>query len=197
MPPKPIVLTLDHGDHGVYQYAYPALKRYEFHFVVFLITRWAPVHTVFYMGKSDVLDMLKSGLAELGSHTRNHVDLHKVSPIRTLYEVCVSKRDIKKLFDYNATSFCFPFGGHTKIAIGIKSIRVCYGDDDGWVRQWESRPLSLEEDQGRWHGRASKFHFKGYRFVCSVVCGKTQRSFVPFRERRLENSYVCSVCISS
>lgn len=124
MPPKPIVLTLDHGDHGVYQYAYPALKRYEFHFVVFLITRWAPVHTVFYMGKSDVLDMLKSGLAELGSHTRNHVDLHKVSPIRTLYEVCVSKRDIKKLFDYNATSFCFPFGGHTKIAIA--ALRV-YG----------------------------------------------------------------------
>jgi peptidoglycan/xylan/chitin deacetylase (PgdA/CDA1 family) len=124
MPPKPIVLTFDDGDRGVYQYAYPVLQRYRFHFVVFLITRWTPFHTTFYMGKNDVLEMLKSGLVELGSHTRNHVNLEKASPIGTFYEICVSKRDIEELFDYDVTSFCFPFGGHTKIAIA--ALRV-YG----------------------------------------------------------------------
>ena len=68
-------------------------------------------------------EMLKSGLVELGSHTRNHVNLQKVSPIKTLYEVLISKRDIEKLFGYDATSFCFLFGGHPKIAIA--ALKLC------------------------------------------------------------------------
>jgi len=122
MPPKPIVLTFDDGDYGVYKYAYPVLKKYNFHFVVFLLTRWIPIHTNFYMGKKEILEMLDSELVEIGAHTRNHVNLKKASPIKTLYEVCTSKRDIKELLNYDTTSFCFPFGGYDKFAIATLKI---------------------------------------------------------------------------
>jgi len=38
MPKKPIVLTFDDGNKGVYQYAFQILKKYNFRFVIFLIT---------------------------------------------------------------------------------------------------------------------------------------------------------------
>ncbi|MCC6483571.1 MAG: polysaccharide deacetylase family protein [Armatimonadetes bacterium] len=37
-PEKSVVLTFDDGYEGVYRYAYPLLKRYGFHAVVFLVT---------------------------------------------------------------------------------------------------------------------------------------------------------------
>jgi len=123
MPAKPIVLTFDDGDQGVYQYAYPILQKHGFHFVLFVITRWTTVHTAFYMEKADILDMLRSGLVEVGSHTRNHVNVLKAFPLRTLWEVCISRSDIRRLLNYDATSFCFPSGGHNKIA--ITALRIC------------------------------------------------------------------------
>jgi peptidoglycan/xylan/chitin deacetylase (PgdA/CDA1 family) len=117
LPAKPIVLTFDDGDHGVYQYAYPVARQYGFPFVVFLITRWTTVHTTFYMSNSEVSELVSSNLVELGSHTENHVNLDKASFMRTFYEIRESKKEVKKLFDYDITSFCYPFGNYTKVAM--------------------------------------------------------------------------------
>lgn len=35
----------------------------------------------------------------------------------TFYEIRESKKEVKKLFDYEITSFCYPFGGYTKVAM--------------------------------------------------------------------------------
>jgi peptidoglycan/xylan/chitin deacetylase (PgdA/CDA1 family) len=117
MPEKPIVLTFDDGDHNVYQYAYPIAKRHGFPFVVFLITRWTPVNTTFYMSKSEVSELVGSGLVELGSHTKNHVNLGEASLASTFYEIRESKKEIRGLFGYEATSFCYPFGEYTRAAM--------------------------------------------------------------------------------
>lgn len=119
MPQKPIVLTFDDGDYGVYKYAYPVLKERKFHFVVFLITRYINVKTRFYLKKSQILEMLNSGLCEIGSHTRDHVNLKKCSLPTLYYEISASTSDIKNLLHYTPTSFCYPFGGYTPISIEV------------------------------------------------------------------------------
>jgi peptidoglycan/xylan/chitin deacetylase (PgdA/CDA1 family) len=110
MPTKPIVLTFDDGDSGVYKYAYPILKEYKFHFVVFLITRYTPFHTNFYMNKNEIAEMLKSGLVEVGSHTRDHINLKNSSLAKIVYEIGSSTKDIKNYLNYISTSFCYPDG---------------------------------------------------------------------------------------
>ncbi|MGB9694552.1 MAG: polysaccharide deacetylase family protein [Caldisericaceae bacterium] len=119
MPQKPIVLTFDDGDQGVFQYAYPLLKEHHFHFVLFLITRYINRNTHFYMKRSEILEMLNSGLCEVGSHTRDHVNLGKRSKAIILYEVGSSTSDIKKYLSYTPTSFCYPFGGYSYTAIQV------------------------------------------------------------------------------
>jgi peptidoglycan/xylan/chitin deacetylase (PgdA/CDA1 family) len=119
MPKKPIVLTFDDGDYGVYKYAYPVLREKNFHFVVFLITRYLNKHTSFYMNKNDVLEMLDSRLCEVGSHTRDHVNLKKCYSSTMFYEISTSTSDIKKSLHYVPTSFCYPFGGFTNASIKV------------------------------------------------------------------------------
>ena len=84
---------------------------------MFLITRWTAVHTTFYMSNSEVSELVSSKLVELGSHTENHVNLDTASFMATFYEIRESKKEVKKLFDYDVTSFCYPFGNYTKVAM--------------------------------------------------------------------------------
>jgi peptidoglycan/xylan/chitin deacetylase (PgdA/CDA1 family) len=111
MPPKPIVLTFDDGDYGVYKYAYPVLEKYKFKSILFLITKYVKYHTHFYMQRYEIEEMMKSGLFEIGSHTVDHVNLARISPEKALFELQQSKEDIKNYLNYDATSFCYPSGG--------------------------------------------------------------------------------------
>lgn len=122
-PKKPIVLTFDDGDKGVFKYAFPILKKYKFYFVIFLITKYTNYHTNFYMNKDEILEMVRSSLVEVGSHTRDHVNLKKVDYKKAYFEICSSKSDIKKYAGLNTTSFCYPFGGYSETA--IKALKYC------------------------------------------------------------------------
>lgn len=119
MPKKPIVLTFDDGDKGVYQYAFPILKKYNFKFVIFLITKYTPMHTHFYMNEKEVKEMLDSGLCEVGTHTRDHVNLKKASILTKIYEIKSCTNDIKKMFGFSPTSFCYPFGGFDMESVSL------------------------------------------------------------------------------
>jgi peptidoglycan/xylan/chitin deacetylase (PgdA/CDA1 family) len=117
MPKNPIVLTFDDGDAGVYQYAYPILKKHNFKFVVFLITKFLRFNTNFYMKRSQVKEILNSGLCEAGSHTCDHINLQRASKDFAYYEISQSKKDIEKYLSFDATSFAYPGGRFSDEAI--------------------------------------------------------------------------------
>jgi len=119
MPKKPIVLTFDDGDKGIYQYAFPILKKYNFKFVIFLITKYTPMHTHFYMNEKEVKEMLDSGLCEVGTHTRDHVNLKKAPILTKIYEIKSCTNDIKKMFGFSPTSFCYPCGGFDRESVSL------------------------------------------------------------------------------
>lgn len=78
MPTKPLILTFDAGYSNVFCYAFPTLRKYKFKFVIFPITKYLFIDTSMYLSPEEIREMLKSGLVEVGSHTRDHIDLKKV-----------------------------------------------------------------------------------------------------------------------
>lgn len=71
LPDKPVFIVFDDARAGVYRYAYPILKKYNFPFVVYVIGR--VVGDKGFMTWEQMKEMIESGLCELGSHT---YDLH-------------------------------------------------------------------------------------------------------------------------
>ena len=123
MPLKPIILTFDDGYSNVFRYAFPTLGKYKFKFVIFPITKYLFIDTSMYLSQEKIKEMLKSGLSEIGSHTRDHVSLKKVPNSIAYFEICQSKNDIKKFLNYDATSFCYPFGEYNGFT--IETLRKC------------------------------------------------------------------------
>ena len=52
---------------------------------------------------------LKSGM-EIGSHTRNHVNLNGLSRAQALVEIAGSKNDLQTAFGCDVRHFCYPYG---------------------------------------------------------------------------------------
>jgi len=70
IPPKSIVLTFDDGYAGVYRYAYPILKRNEYHAVLFLVVGaiGKPGDKMEHLTWEEVAEMDRSGVIEAQVH---------------------------------------------------------------------------------------------------------------------------------
>lgn len=71
LPDKPVLIVFDDGRSGVYNYAFPILKKYNMPFTVFVIT--GVVGEKDFMTWEQLKEMVASGLCDIGSHTH---DLH-------------------------------------------------------------------------------------------------------------------------
>lgn len=90
---RPVALTFDDGYGSFYAKAAPLLRRYGFRATVFIITD--------QVGKGDhvtwkQLEELVAEGFEVGSHTRSHPDLTRVSRKRLSQEIAGSKELIEK-----------------------------------------------------------------------------------------------------
>ena len=70
VPEKAVVLTFDDGYQGVYQYAFPILKKHHVPATVFLIG-YTVSRTPGYLTWPEVQEMEGSGLVTVGGHTYN------------------------------------------------------------------------------------------------------------------------------
>lgn len=89
LPAKPVAITFDDGNEGIYRYAFPLLKKYRFKATVFLIaglirkpSRGAVVQMKDrlqpFLDWNQIREMQKSGLVDFESHT---FDLHRTTPV--------------------------------------------------------------------------------------------------------------------
>lgn len=119
-PVKSVVLTFDDGFRNFYDDAMPVLKRYGFTATVFVVSD--------YMGKKNdwevppaklgsrqiltwaqTLEAMKSGM-EIGSHTRTHRDLRRLTDVEVQQEIVTSRSEIENHVGKPVTSFAYPFG---------------------------------------------------------------------------------------
>jgi spore germination protein YaaH len=71
LPEKPVFIVFDDGRSGVYDYAFPILKKYNFPFVIYVIGE--VVGNRDFITWDQIREMVNSGLCDLGNHTN---DLH-------------------------------------------------------------------------------------------------------------------------
>lgn len=107
-PQKAVVLTFDDGYGSFYTDVYPMIKKYNIKVTEFIIPGF--IGKLNYMTKEQIIDIYKSGLVEIGSHTINHVNLYSKSKSEMLDEVIKSKSQLEQLIGVPVISFAYPYG---------------------------------------------------------------------------------------
>jgi peptidoglycan/xylan/chitin deacetylase (PgdA/CDA1 family) len=131
IPKKSILITFDDGLRGVYEFAFPILKKYGFKATFFVIVgRVGRVKN--YVNWSELKEMVDSGIFSIGSHT---YDSHKtyfvngkyISIIsqkgtdedystfknRVIEDFILSKNEIEKNVKKDVFAFAYPYGEYT------------------------------------------------------------------------------------
>jgi peptidoglycan/xylan/chitin deacetylase (PgdA/CDA1 family) len=118
---KIVAITFDDGYQDNYRYAMPILQEFGFLATIFClsgkiggISDWTedPIwkgHPLLDAPQMRELSLL--GL-EIGSHTRTHVDLSRLSSTDARDEIVHSKSDLEELLGVPVRSFCYPFGAY-------------------------------------------------------------------------------------
>ncbi len=122
IPDEAIVITMDDGWVGVYQYAYPVLKEFGFPFTMYLYKKY-----VNSGGRSMTWDQIREMMAfgaEIGSHSVSHDNMtarhgrtdadHQLWILTELKE---SKEFLEKNLSVPITSFAYPYGNHNEVIV--------------------------------------------------------------------------------
>lgn len=127
IPDEVIVVTMDDGWEGVYQYAFPVMKEFGFPFTIYLYSKYVNIG-----GRSLTWDQIREMMAfgvEVGSHSVSHENMtskrDKRRKERTDDEqqqwIFGELKDSKDFLERNlhvpVTSFAYPFGNHNEIVV--------------------------------------------------------------------------------
>ncbi len=113
LPRKSVVITFDDGYEDNFQYAFPALKKYDFPATIFVITD--VINTEGYLSIAQMKEMLAQGI-DIGSHTRRHAYLPGIIGKTLVEEIKESKDKLEQELDVTIVSFAYPNGGFTEEA---------------------------------------------------------------------------------
>ncbi len=112
LPPRPLVLTFDDNNQGLYDNAFPLLKQYGFPATLFVHTNYIGVLTSkAHCDWPTLLAMQKSGLITIQGHTCSHpADMRLLSDAENNKELRDSKALIEKHTGRPCYAFAYPEG---------------------------------------------------------------------------------------
>lgn len=116
---KVVGITFDDGFQNNRHNALPVLRKHGFTATCYAVSQAIGGTNSWDMGKGieqkplmtqdDWCQWLQAGM-EIGSHTRNHVDLRKLNPEQALIEIADSREDLQNQFGCEVRHFCYPYG---------------------------------------------------------------------------------------
>ena len=122
---KSVVITFDDGYQDNLTNAFPILKKYGFKATIYLVNDrhdrdWSGYRKAKNEGAGlkdepklsddEVMELLDSGLIEIGGHTLTHANLNDLDILESQREICGSKEQIEIQFQTICHSFAYPFG---------------------------------------------------------------------------------------
>lgn len=114
LPPKPVMLTYDDTDLDQYTVALPAMNKYGFKGVFFIMT--VSLGRPNYMSKDQVKDLAHKGHT-IGSHTWDHHNVKKYQGQDWVTQIEKPTRQLEALTGKPIKYFAYPFGLWNKEAI--------------------------------------------------------------------------------
>ncbi len=109
--PNSIVITFDDGYRNFYDNAFPLLKKYHMKSVQFVITQVVGIPA--YLTWDQIIEMDRSGLVEVGAHTRHHPNLPDLSQSAIIDEIKGSKMDLEQHLKHPVNWFAYPYGSYS------------------------------------------------------------------------------------
>ena len=119
LPSKGIVITFDDGLLDTYKIAAPILFEKNIPFTIFVITENIRLGKKSYMNESQLVEISKNPLVTIGSHSKSHKKLSKLSRSIMLKEIKESKDYLEQTLSKKITSFSYPYGIYNKKTINI------------------------------------------------------------------------------
>ena len=117
-----IEICFDDGFIGLYE-NFDIIKKYNIPVSLFVITSF--IGKKKYLNKNQILELYKSGLVSIYSHTHTHSKLTSLSDVKIDFELLESKKIIENITNKQIDSICFPQGIFNKKVINL-SIRAGY-----------------------------------------------------------------------
>lgn len=119
LPRRSVVLTFDDGYYGVYRYAFPILRRFQFTATMFLIaedfmgaSRERHQRAFAIIDQGQVAEMLAAG-HQIGSHSISHQRLTDLKSFEVEDQIIRSKAIFEDRFGRSITTFSYPYGAYT------------------------------------------------------------------------------------
>jgi len=137
LPRNPVILTFDDGRLGVYQNAFPILKRNGQKAILFLISREVGRVVKGYLDWSMVREMQNTGLITFGSHTVHHAVLPLLTTQSAMMELSYSKMVIQRNTGRRCDYFCYPHGKYDARdarLVGLAGYHAATTEIPGWSR---------------------------------------------------------------
>ncbi len=141
LPPRPLALTFDDNTQGLYDYAYPLLKKYGYPATLFVHTAYVGVTTVKHHCTWDELRaMERSGLITVQSLTRTHPpDLRKLTDGRIMAELRASKQALERQLGHPIVALAYPEGHYDD---RIARMAAAAGYRLGFMEDWGNADAS-------------------------------------------------------
>ncbi len=111
LPEKPIILTFDDGYSDAFD-AYKMLKENDQVGVFYIISSFVGRDNV--LTTNQIIEMSKNNM-EIGSHSKTHPDLTKISDANLKKELEDSKKNLEEIIGKSIISFCYPAGKYNQV----------------------------------------------------------------------------------
>lgn len=116
-----VAITFDDGYQDFYDNAYPVLRRYGYPSTIFLVSDLVGKYNLWddaksgimkrLMGWDKILEISSNGV-EIGSHTRSHPFLTKLSDMELSDEITGSREALEDILKKPVELFCYPYGDY-------------------------------------------------------------------------------------
>ena len=116
-------ITFDDGYADFYKNAYPILRRYGYPSTVYVVSELVGTDNVWdsrnenfakpLMDWQTIIEISRNGV-QIGSHTKTHPELTRLSSGGQNEEISVSKKVLEERLDYPIDAFCYPGGDYNE-----------------------------------------------------------------------------------
>ena len=109
---KTVAITIDDAYLSVYKEAWPRLQEYGYPFTIFIATDPVDNNLKNYMDWDQIRELQEGGVT-IGSQTKSHPHMHRLSPIKIEQEIAISnKRFLEETGQYPML-FAYPYGEYS------------------------------------------------------------------------------------
>ena len=109
---KTVAITVDDAYLSVYTQAWPRLKEYGFPFTIFVATDPVDNNLRNYMSWDQIRELLENGVT-IGSQTKSHPHMHRLSPIEVEQELMLSNNRFLEEIGQYPELFAYPYGEYS------------------------------------------------------------------------------------